>query len=484
MGKGKTFLILVTSFLLGIFCRSFWEFSSLWQLILLLLAICLLVVFYRNRKAALAAFIFISFAFGSYRVNSVYEKINNLNNAIGDINTTGLVLKSSENIYGQDIVLRIPQMQSLILIQVPQYPEYTYGDELQISCKLAIVENKNSDFDYKMFLAKDGVFYKCEKEKVVFLTHGKGNFIYHGIFKIRDYFKERLQKLLPQPEAALADGILFGGSEGLSQKVKDDFSKTGMTHIVAVSGYNVTIIAQYLILFAITIGLWRKQATLFAIVGIAIFVLMIGLPASAVRAGVMCGVILWAMRNGRLAKSFNAIAFAAAIMLIINPLLLRYDIGFQLSFLATLGIVSFSPLWEKVLQKYKTFGFLEILLMSLSAQLFVLPIITYNFKQVSLISLLANLLVLPIIPLSMLLVFLTCIAMFFWPLATFVAWFAFLPLLYEIKIIEILASFKWASMELRNVSALSVALYYCALVSGLLYFRYKKQKNIFENVEA
>lgn len=481
MRKGRVCLILVMSFLLGIAWKSFWNFPSSMQLILILFAICMLIIFYRNYKAALAAFILILFVLGIYRTGVVLKKLDNLNMLGKNLETEVLVLKSSENVYGQNVILKVSDMESLILIQAPKYPEYKYGDKLRINCQLSAVENKGTEFDYKMFLAKDGVFYDCEKEKLELVSKGGGNFIYRNILKVRDFFQEKIQKLLPQPEASLASGLLFGGSEGLSQKVKDDFSKTGMTHIVAVSGYNVTIIAQYLIMFAVAIGLWRKQATLFAMVGIALFVLMVGLPASAVRAGVMGSVILWAMRNGRLSQSFNAIVFAAAIMLFLNPLLLRYDIGFQLSFLATIGIISFSPLWKNILKDHDPLGLLEIILMSLSAQLFVLPIIAYNFKQISVVSLLANLLVLPVIPLSMLLVFIVCLVIFLEPLAIFASWFAFLPLLYEIKIIEILASFRWASVEMQNVSILWIVAYYCMLIASVMYLRHKKQKNIFED---
>jgi competence protein ComEC len=300
-----------------------------------------------------------------------------------------------------------------------------------------------------------------------------------GILKIRQLFENNIRVVIPQPEGALADGLLFGGNSELSKEIQTDFSRTGMTHIVAVSGYNVTIIAQYLIILGIALGLWRKQATWFAIVGIILFVIMSGLPASAVRAGVMGGTLLWAMKNGRLANCENAIVFAAAVMLMLNPLLLRWDVGFQLSFLATLGIVLSSPFWEKsFIRKHQARGISEILAMSLSAQIFVLPIIAYNFHMTSLISLLANILILPTIPLSMLLVFLVSISGFiFTPFSLVLAWIAFVPLIYEIKIIHILAEFPWASISVEKVSGWWIFIYYLIVAGGIIMLKKSQIQN-------
>ena len=126
-------------------------------------------------------------------------------------------------------------------------------------------------------------------------------------------------RLIPAPQSGLLIGLLLGGDGQLPKTVQDNFSKTGMTHIVAVSGYNVTIIAEYLMLFFLFLGLWRRQAFWVSILGIFLFVLMVGFPSSAVRAGVMGMLLLWAMKNGRLANSQNAIVFSAAVMLLINP---------------------------------------------------------------------------------------------------------------------------------------------------------------------
>ena len=498
MTKSRVFFIILISFITGVFSRSFFELNQNLYFFLLILALIFLAIFYKNKKAIVAFFILLFFVFGAWQTDTAVKKTQNLPYENKFFQEKAIVEKVSPNAFGQNVIIKLEQEKISLLAQVPKYPEYAYGDELEISCTAKAIENKDTEFDYQMYMAKDGVLYLCDKPKlypvksgeagasstqfnwVKKIESGKGNIFLNSILKIRQLFENNIRAVIPQPEGALADGLLFGGNAELSKEIQNDFSRTGMTHIVAVSGYNVTIIAEYLIILGIALGLWRKQAIWFAIFGIILFVIMSGLPASAVRAGVMGGTLLWAMKNGRLANCENAIIFAGASMLFLNPLLLRWDVGFQLSFLATLGIVSSSPFWEKsFIKKHQALGISEIIAMSLSAQIFVLPIIAYNFHMTSLISLLANILILPIIPLSMLLVFLVSISGFiFAPLSLVLAWLAFVPLAYEIKIIHILAEFPWASVSVEKISVWWVFIYYLIIMGGLYYFRKRNNDNV------
>jgi competence protein ComEC len=137
----------------------------------------------------------------------------------------------------------------------------------------------------------------------------------------------------------------------------------------------------------LAIGLSRKQAFYLAVLLLVIFIILVGVPASAMRAGLMGFFVLWALKLGRLNKITNAIILAGAIMLLINPKLLRYDIGFQLSFLAILGLIYFYPLindWMIKIKMPKLKGGREIFSMTIAAQVFTLPITAYNFSTVSL----------------------------------------------------------------------------------------------------
>ena len=475
MSKSRVFFIILLAFIAGVFVRSFWGADPIICWIFIVASIIMAAVFYKNKNVLIVSFAIFFFIIGVWLTQRKMVETQNLELDGQNFQGEALVLKSSPGTYGQNLIVKTTAEKTKLLVQVPKYPEYNYGDLLDLNCTLKPIENRDANFDYKMYMAKDGILYQCDKEKINLMGKNKGNFFLNKIFLVRNLLQENVRKVIPEPERALADGILFGGSGQLSKEIQNEFSQTGMTHIVAVSGYNVTIIAEYLILIGIWIGLWRKKAVWFAIFGIVLFVIMIGLPSSAVRAGVMGTLLLWAMKNGRLANSENAIIFAAAVMLLLNPLLLRWDIGFQLSFLATLGIVMTSPLWEKsFIKKNKALGISEIIALSLSAQIFVLPIIAYNFHIASLISLLANVLILPIIPLAMLLVFLVSIFGFiFAPLSLVAAWLAFVPLTYVIKIVHILAEFPWASVNFEKFEWQLVAIYYLILSISIVFLRKK-----------
>lgn len=493
MSKSKIFLVLSLSFICGIFVRSFWEASPLVLYLLAIISIASLSLLYKNKLVLISGCAVLFFVFGAWLTDNKLSELKNLNLAGSNYSGEALIAKEpmmSGNY--QKIVAEITPSQSpswkggearlKVLINANKYPEYFYGDRINLRCDLEIPENFEDGFDYKMYLAKDGIFYACKSAKLEAIGYSQGNGFYAGLLKIKNRFTGAINQLIPFPQSELLVGLILGGSAGLPKDLQDNFSRTGMTHIVAVSGYNVTIVAEYLMLLGIFLGLWRKQAFYFAVLGILLFVLMTGMTASAVRAGVMGMLLLWAMKNGRLANSQNAIIFAAAIMLLFNPLLLRYDIGFQLSFLATLGIVYLYPFFESRLNKKgKIFWVWEILFLSLSAQIFVYPIILYNFHSLSLISLLANVLILPIVPLTMLLGFMMALAGFiFQPLATVLAWLAFLPLRYEIEIIRIFGNLKYAALEIKNFPWWGSALWYIILASSTFFWQQKKvaKKNV------
>jgi competence protein ComEC len=504
MTKSRIFLILSLSFIVGVFARSIWRIDILFCFLLLAAAVIILAVFWENKVAAVAAFSFFFLALGIWRTDTSLQKLNNLNLDGKEFSGKVWVVKEPEPKENYQKVIVETQYKEKFLINAPLFSEINYGDEINLKCNLKIPEQFSEGFDYQMYLAKDGILYLCQKADMKKAGINKGNKIYPhtnskkladnltgtfseigvgvniSILNFKNKMAGVLQEMIPQPEAALANGLIFGGTSSMSKDVQNNFSKTGMSHIVAVSGYNVTIIAEYLILFFIFIGLWRKQAFWAAIVGIFIFVAMTGFPSSAVRAGVMGSLLLWAMKNGRLANSWNAIIFAAGIMLLLNPLLLKWDIGFQLSFLATIGIVVFSPFWEKVfIKKHKALGFSEIFCLSFSAQIFVLPIIMFNFHTLSLVSLVANLLILPIIPLSMLLVFMVSVAgLFSGYLALPFAWIAFLPLKYEMFIINTLANISWSSKVIENFSWQMMATWYAILFALVFLLRKKLNRQV------
>jgi competence protein ComEC len=505
MTKSKIFLILSLSFIGGIFLASIYQKVIADHYFLLAIAFLLipLVIFYpvrnnsngisngasKNYKIYIVAFAGLFFIFGWWLTDIRLQKAYDTSFAGQSFSGQAMIIKEPENNGKyQKIVAKIPlgseASKSLkILINANIYPEYQYGDEINLNCTLETPKNYEDGFDYSMYLAKDGIYYVCASPKIELTNRNRGSKFYAGIFSVKNKFQRAIAEIIPAPESGLLEGILLGGDNKLPKNIQENFSKTGMTHIVAVSGYNVTIIAEYLMWALILIGLWRGQAFWAAIVGIFLFILMIGFPSSAVRAGVMGSLLLWAVKNGRLANSQNAIVFSAAVMLLINPMLLRWDVGFQLSFLATLGIVYLYPFWEeRMVEKNKIFGVAEILGLTISAQIFVLPVIFMNFGRLSIISLLANVLILPVVPLTMLLGFIAVIFKLIFPiLSAAFAWLAYLPLKYEVATINFLASLPWSSVQIEKFAWYWAAVWYILLMRIIFIWRKNKRQLALQN---
>lgn len=220
----------------------------------------------------------------------------------------------------------------------------------------------------------------------------------NGLKKI---FVERLSSVLPEPSASLAAGILLGSREAIPKNILQDFQRTGLTHILAISGFNIIIMVGFLMyVFSI---FHRRIAVWFSILIVVIFTLLVGAGASVVRASIMGSLGLFAQLLGRKSSGLRALFLAGGIMLLLDPFLLFYDIGFELSFAATAGILLFGERIKNYLKKIPNMlGIRDSLAITLSAQIFTTPIIIYYFRIFSVIAPVSNFIVLPAIPFLML----------------------------------------------------------------------------------
>jgi competence protein ComEC len=470
------------SSLAGVFLASFFEIEKYFILILVASGIVIFVINYKNRKIIVASAAVLFLALGIWWTNISFDKAKNslADSKLGSVEFAGIVTKEPETDEKYQKVVVEDEKKNKVLINADIYPSYSYGDELKVSCNLQAPKNQeDSNFDYQMYLAKDGIYRICNKAQMTVIAKNRGSRFYSAVLAIKNEFEEKLSAVFPDPEGAYLKGLLLGGSKRMTKDMNDAFSRTGTTHTVAVSGYNVTIVAAFLMWLGIALGLWRQQVFSFAFIGIVLFVLMTGAPSSAVRAGIMGGLVIWAMKEGRLANSQNAILLAAAAMLAINPLLLRYDAGFQLSFLATLGIVYVYPLFEKNFFAGEQNILKETILMTMAAQVFVLPVILANFEKLSVISPLANLLILPAIPFIMGAGFAAGMAGFvFAPLGKLIGFIPYVLLKLELLIVQWLANISWSSLEIKNFGWKHIFIYYFILVSVLYYFKRKDKKII------
>jgi competence protein ComEC len=288
---------------------------------------------------------------------------------------------------------------------------------------------------------------------------------------LRERFEHSLNRGLPEPEASLASGIILGRDRQFPEETAEAMRRTSTLHLVAVSGYNITVVAAAILKFLELLTLQRKLAWWFSLFGIVSFVLLVGAPASAVRAGIMGLLVLLAKQAGRISDARNLITFAAALMLLAEPSLFRWDLGFQLSFLATIGILYVSPVLLSWITRAQNLGFQkpsilkEITADTLGAQLMVAPWILYTFGTISLVGLFANIFVLPFIPLSMFFSFLTGLGgLISEGLGRIVGLLAFLLLHYILWVIEFFGRLPFASLSFSKPSILIVLVAYILLV--------------------
>jgi len=466
MSKSQVFLFACLAFMAGIFLSSFFTIPQLLMLGFLILGIFLISVFWKHKKFVIAGFCFLFLVAGIWRHQQTVSQIYYPKEE--KVVFSGKVVEEpdirEDNV---KLTIKAEEIPGKILVTVTRYPEYQYGDRLKIigNLQAPVVFD---DFNYKDYLAKDGIYSVMYYSKIELIEHNQGNFFFAGILKLKNKLRESIYQSLSPPQSSILAAIILGDKRQISEDLKQSFNIAGVRHITAVSGLHITILTSILMTLLLGFGLWRRQAFYFAIILIALFIIMTGLQPSAIRAGIMGGLFLLAQHLGRMNSSSRIIFFAAAVMLMVNPLLLRFDVGFQLSFLAMMGIIYLSPIFKKWVK-------LDVLAMTLSAQVLTLPILIYNFGYISLIAPLTNVLIVPLMPFIMLFGFIFSLAGIFWqPLGLMFSFPAWLFLTYLLKIVDWFSSLPISALILE-ISWLWLIITYLILGFFTWYLN-KKQK--------
>lgn len=473
MTKSRIFLFFLLAFILGVGSGSFFDVSQKVVLVITIIAVSLVAVFYRrgsrilNFPVAFSAFLILAFSVGVLRFDSaesLSKVLTNFNDINSNVELRGYINDEPERLIdNQRLTLQVKEIRvpgyalftdEKVLITTNLYPEFEYGDLVLIEGKLQSPKNFK-DFDYINYLAKDSIFFlsyypeikeiSAEDffEKPISKPESLKVSLFNKIFKVKRIFEESIERVITEPNAAFIKGILLGSRENIPQDLKESFNKTGTTHILAISGYNITIIGLYVsALFMFFIR--RQIAFWFTVLGIALFAVLTGASPSVIRAAIMGILVLAAYREGRFYNMTNAVVFTGAIMIALNPKILRFDVGFQLSFMATLGLIYLAPLIKEKLKFLPEFlNFKENFSATVSAQAFVLPLILYYFKNFSLVSLPANILILPVIPITMFFGFVSGISGLIWPrlgeLFGLIAWLFSEYIILVVKLFSLLA---------------------------------------------
>ena len=383
-----------------------------------------------------------------------------------EVTLRGVIVDEPEKrISQQKFEFKAEEIPGKILITTELYPEYDYGDELEISGKIR-EPAQFEDFDYRQYLAKDKIYSVIYWPVIKRLAENQGNWFFQKVFDFKDKLRKVIEQTLLPPQSSVLRAVFLGDRFGLSNELKEKLNISGTRHIVAISGMHMIIMSQILLFLALGLGLWRGQAFYFVLFFLVLYIIMIGAPASAVRAGLMAGLLLLAQKIGRLRSADRAVVLAATTMLAINPSLLKADVGFQLSFMAVLSIIYLKPILDdKTIRWPNPWRSKDILTMTLAAQLGTLPILIFHFGRLSLVSPLANLLIVPLLPVIMISGIVLGFAGLIWlPLAKIIAWPVWFLLSYLVKVVDYLSSFPLAAVEFRSASLIILLGYYMILI--------------------
>lgn len=378
---------------------------------------------------------------------------------VAQIVTDPVMSQRSLWFYAQLVSVENNEQRGRIAVVLPRYPEYQYGDVLSMSGELAPV----TEFNTRANVAAETVWPRVTSER-----QGSVNPFKKFLYQIKRVLIAKIGQIMPEPQAGLLGGLLLG-TRGFSQELAEYFRITGTSHIVAISGYNVTIVAG--IIDGALKRFGRSVSFYGSLLGVAGLVIITGAEASVVRAGFMGGLLLLARQSGRVYTSLQSVVFSAALMISQNPQLLIYDIGFQLSFAALAGLMYLEPALDQTLPSLPA---KDYWLPTLAAQITTTPLLLYHFGNFSFVSMLANFLVLAVIPWAMLAGFTAVVLALLWPasgaLAGSVAW---LPLKYIIAAVEWCARLPGAAASNIPFPLWAAAVYYLILIGWLNQWKQK-----------
>ena len=441
----------------------------------------------QNQRIAMVALI--AFTIGGLRMSLVPSgsDVAQFNN-MGGLTITGMVANEpdvrDDRIQIQvaaDRVSRAGQTYEAhgkVLVRAPRTADVRYGDRVAAT-GLLVSPGEFDTFSYANFLARSGVYSVMREASVEVTSPGTGNRVFTTLFDIKLQAQQHIARSLPEPQAALLTGILLGNEGGMAPEVSEAFSRVGASHIIAISGFNMVILSGAVMGLLKRTPISERSALIIGIFVIAVYTIFVGANAAVVRAAVMSSLLVIASAFRRKTYVPASLAFIAIIMSLFNPTVL-WDVSFQLSFFATLGLALYvDPIATRFDHFLKRFfapslarnmsAFLsEPLIVTIAAQITTLPLIVLYFNRLSLVALPVNLLIIPAqAPLLILGLAATLIAFIFMPMAQLLYWYTLLLLSWSISIVRLAATLPFADVEF-HVDPRLIAFYYALLIGVAL----------------
>lgn len=375
-----------------------------------------------------------------------------------------------------------------ILVRVSPNEEYEYGERVRLRGELK-TPPEDEEFSYRDYLARQGIHSYVTKSEVTRLPGNDGGPIRKLVYALKTRLVENTYKIFADPEASLFAGILFGVDTGLPKKLQEAFKNTGTAHIIAISGFNIAIISGVFFTSFKSILRNERFAAGLAIAFVFLYAFLVGSDPAVIRAAIMGSLSLFAKQVGRRNAGINTLAAVAVLMVLWNPLTL-WDVGFQLSFFATLGLILYAEPFSNITANIFriTDGTLlrfinDNILLTLAAQVMTIPLMAYYFQRFSIISFIANPFILPVQPAVMILggiaVFVSLIIPLLGQLLAWVAWpFAG----YTIRVVELFDSIPNGVIVLGDVPLWIIYMTYASLL--LVTFNWSAIQNWFKSAAS
>jgi competence protein ComEC len=365
-----------------------------------------------------------------------------------------------------------------VLVTAPRATAAHYGDEITATDALS-VPGQSDTFSYSDYLARSGVFATMQNAAVEVLSSGHGSPIYAALldFKARTY--DNITRALPEPNASLLAGVLLGNTSGIAPEVDDAFSRVGASHVIAISGFNMAILSGVVAGMLARFGVRGWRAAVIGIGVLLVYTLLVGANASVVRAAIMSSMLLIGGLLRRKTYVPASLAFVALLMSLLNPNVL-WDISFQLSLFATLGLSLFADPFSRRMDWLLAKAFpkrlaapigdflAEPFTVTLAAQVTTLPLIVLYFGRLSLVSLLVNLLIIPVQAHLLVLGLVATLAALAAPtVAQVLFWLDMLLLAWTIGIVRLFASLPFADVEF-HIDPRLITLFFALLIGGAM----------------
>ncbi|MEI6288309.1 MAG: ComEC/Rec2 family competence protein [bacterium] len=490
ISPSKILLICLFAFIVGIFAGNFFVLDAFYIFCVLLFLILFLIFNFKNKKVLIVFLILICFCFGLWRQMiaspdlSDPQKIYHYYNQ--QVLATGKIVEVKKNLSGQKLTVDVLTIRvdnpayrqagntisasGKILATTDLYPAYDFGQSVEMLGTIKQPQKIN-DFDYGQYLSAKHVFALMSFPEIKSAPSKNYFSIYYYLYFLRDKLSAGLARTIVEPQASLFQAMLFNDMSNLSPDWNTIFSLTGVTHIIAISGSHLVLIMSLLSVLLIGFGLRRQQTFWPIVIIIILYIMLVGAPASAVRSGIMGLMVLYTQKIGRISGSLNLILLACVLILLFNPASLMFDAGFQLSFLAVIGLAYLLPILKKYFARLPEFWqFKEMFLMTLSAQIMTLPLIIFSFHKLSLISFLANLLVLPIVPFLMAWGFInSLVSLVYAPLGTLCGYVSYFAGGYFLWTVHALSKWPWGCLEIQNFNSLMLVGVYVLIICWLVW---------------